>query len=128
MDPSSYKKISGPLHTTGSDLPRMLLAYMFSILGLVWDAKNTPLCPIVIDSPNQQDQEFLNEIGMLEFIRDRRPVNSQLILCLVDDQGIDFGGTVVELQGPKYQFLRPGLYAEVAEQFAAYEEASLAVD
>ncbi len=72
---------------------------MFSILGLVWDAKNSPLCPTVIESPNQQ--EFLNEVGMLEFIRGRRPESCQLILRLVDDQGIDFGGTVVELEGPK---------------------------
>lgn len=128
MDPTSYKRIAGPLHTTGSDLPRMLLAYMFSILGLVWDAKNSPLCPIVIDSPNQQDQEFLNELGMLEFIRDHRPASSQLIMCLVDDHGVDFGGTVVELQGPKYQFLRPDLYDKVVEQFAPYEEASLGVN
>jgi hypothetical protein len=57
----------------------------------------TLFCPIVIDSPNQQDQDGVNLERMLRFIRDERPRESQLVLALVDDCGIDFGGSTVEL-------------------------------
>jgi hypothetical protein len=51
----------------------------------------------VIDSPNQQDQDLANLKKMLHFIRDKRPKNSQIVLGLVDDCGVDFDGDVIEL-------------------------------
>ncbi len=71
-------------------------------------------CPIIIDSPNQQDQDFVNLKKMLGFIRDKRPKFSQLVLGLVDDCGIEFDGDVIELTD-KYQLLRRDGYADIAE-------------
>jgi hypothetical protein len=72
------------------------------MLGLIRRGENTPDCPIIIDSPNQQDQDDVNHALMLEFIRDHRPNNTQLLLCLVDDCGMDFGGSVLMLQDKDY--------------------------
>ena len=89
---------------TGSDTPRALLAYYFSILHLISEYSSSGFCPVVIDSPNQQDQDIDNLKKMLTFIRDKRPSNSRLFLGLVDDCGIEFGGDVIELSD-KYSLL-----------------------
>jgi hypothetical protein len=99
---------------TGSDLPRALLAYYYSILQLMQENSTAAFCPIVIDSPNQQDQDLVNLKKMLYFIRDQRPKHSQIVLGLVDDCGVDFDGDVIELTD-KYQLLQSRGYADVAE-------------
>jgi hypothetical protein len=110
---------------TGSDTPRALLAYYFSILHLISEYSSSVFCPVVIDSPNQQDQDIDNLKKMLTFIRDKRPADSQLILGLVDDCGIDFGGDVIELTD-KYSLLRKDGYEEVAMEVRELVEKSLA--
>ena len=52
---------------------RGLLAYYYSILHLMKEHSTAAFCPIIIDSPNQQDQDFVNLKKMLGFIRDKRP-------------------------------------------------------
>lgn len=108
------------IRETGSDRPRAILAYMFAILDLIQDGNNTPDCPIILDSPKQQDQDNANHALMLEFIRDRRPEGSQLILCLVDDNSVDFGGDVIELT-EKLWVLSADDYVQLAKAIAPYE-------
>lgn len=95
---SSYKKIDAKVSETGSDLPRALLAYYFSILHTIEEYSTSTFCPIVIDSPNQQDQDRPNWLRMLQFIRNRQQPSSQIVLALVDDLGVTFDGTVIELR------------------------------
>lgn len=115
-----YKQIDFKIHETGSDRPRAVLAYMFSILNLIRDAQNTPDCPIVLDSPNQQDQDPENHALMLKFIRDQRPPRSQLVLCLVDDCAMDFGGSVINLTQKDF-VLSQDEYSEHARTLAPFE-------
>ena len=122
---ADYKQIDSRLKETGSDRPRAILAYMFVMLGLIRRGENTPDCPIIIDSPNQQDQDDVNHALMLEFIRDHRPNNTQLLLCLVDDCGMDFGGSVLMLQDKDY-VLRQEDYEPCASELAQFESAALA--
>ncbi len=93
---ASYKKVYSKVSATGSELPRALLAYFFSILWVMNENVPGSLCPIVIDSPNQQDQDDINRQKIYGFIKDNQPMGSQLILALVDEGGIDFGGDVFE--------------------------------
>lgn len=123
---SDYKQIDSRLNETGSDRPRAILAYMFVMLGLIREAGNTPDCPIVIDSPNQQDQDAANHARMLEFIRDHRPEGSQLVLCLVDDFSMKFGGDVMTLHEKNF-VLREDEYLNCARQIAPFENAAFSL-
>jgi hypothetical protein len=120
---SDYKQIDSRLKETGSDRPRAILAYMFVMLQLIRGGENTPDCPIIIDSPNQQDQDAVNHPLMLEFIRDHRPEGSQLLLCLVDDCNMDFGGRVLILEDKDF-VLRQQDYRDCAREIAPFENAA----
>jgi hypothetical protein len=120
---SDYKQIDSRLKETGSDRPRAILAYMFVMLDLIREGENTPDCPIIIDSPNQQDQDDMNHALMLEFIRDHRPEGSQLVLCLVDDCNTDFSGRVFTLEDKDF-VLREQDYQGCAGEVAPYENAA----
>lgn len=84
---ATYQQISSRISETGSDLPRALLAYYFSILNVMAERSTSSFCPIVIDSPNQQGQDPESLASVLRFIRDRRPRTSQMILAMEDLQG-----------------------------------------
>lgn len=120
LDEDDYGNIYFKIRETGSDRPRAILAYMFAILDLIQSSGNTPDCPIILDSPKQQDQDDRNHALMLQFIRDQRPKGSQLILCLVDDNNVDFGGDVIELT-EKLWVLNADDYVPLARAIAPYE-------
>ncbi|QLY81900.1 hypothetical protein [Clostridium intestinale] len=92
----SYRNVEFSIKEMGSDLPRALLAYYYSILNLIYSHSSTVIPPMIIDSPNQQDQED-ESLKMLEFIKSNTNDNSQLILGLVNDCGIDFDGLEINL-------------------------------
>lgn len=119
LSESDYGRIDFALNETGSDRPRAVLAYMFAILQLIWTSPSSNRCPIVLDSPNQQDQDPDNHKRMLEFIRDFRPDESQLVLFAVDDCGIDFGGSVQVLDEEDYA-LSTVMYEEVSQVVNAH--------
>ncbi|MCA9111297.1 MAG: hypothetical protein KDA52_15195, partial [Planctomycetaceae bacterium] len=112
LSPKQYKNIYGTIKETGSDLPRALLAYYLAIVRTIWKYSTSTVCPMVVDSPRQQDQDDTNWIAMLECIRDERPEGSQLVMALVDDCGIDLGGAVIDLRD-KNQLLQEGEFSSV---------------
>jgi hypothetical protein len=120
-----YKEVYSQIKENGSDGPRALLAFYFAILKTIEKFSTTTICPIVIDSPNQQDQDPENWKRMLEFIRDQRPTDAQMILGLVDDAGIDMGGDVIELKDER-QLLQKDQYEEVAAEVRIYLDKALA--
>jgi len=109
------RSFASKINQTGSDLPRAVLAYSFAILQMILSADQSVFAPIVIDSPNQQDQDQPNLKTMLTFIRRNRTPDSQLILALVDPQGVDFGGTEIELT-EKRHVLDEDLYDSVGSE------------
>ncbi|WP_165071224.1 hypothetical protein [Paludisphaera rhizosphaerae] len=94
---SMTKKIYSTINATGSNLPRVLLAYFFSILSVMDKQLPGSLCPIIIDTPNQQEQDTVNRDRIYNFIKEFRPPAAQLILALVDQGDVDLGGKVIEL-------------------------------
>ena len=100
----------------GSMLPRTLLAYYFAILDLAARRSPSTVCPIVIDSPNQQAQDDHSLGLMLRFIADRRPENTQLILAIEKTMGVDLGGKLIELND-KYHLLAESEYESVKAKF-----------
>lgn len=121
-----YKEVYSQIKENGSDGPRALLAFYFAILKTIEKFSTTTLCPIVIDSPNQQDQDPENWKHMLEFIRDQRPTDAQLILGVVDDVGIDMGGDVIELNDER-QLLQKNEFESVAAEIRTYLDKALAL-
>lgn len=122
LSPKSYSRIECEIKETGSDLPRAILAYNFALLATIAKYGTSVMCPIVIDSPNQQDQDFKNYDGILKFIRDNAPSGSQIIVALVDDYNIDFGGDVV-LMDEKLHALSLDEYDDIASELKPFEVA-----
>ncbi len=118
------KKIVTSISETGSNSPRALLAYYYAVLHTIARWSTSTLCPIVIDSPHQQDQDRDNYKRMLEFIRAEQPNGVQMILAVYDDLGVSFDGAVVEL-GERESVLRSSEWEEVSQEIRPLREASL---
>jgi hypothetical protein len=118
-----YKSFDANIPESGSDLPRALLAYYYSILHAINENDSATVCPIVIDSPRQQDQDQVNWLRILNFMRDNQPTDTQLILSLVEDSGVNFGGTVIELD-EKLSVLTKEQYDSVAGELLPLIQAS----
>lgn len=119
-----FRNIAPNIKESGSDLPRAILAYNFAVLRVVGLYGTGVPAPLVIDSPKQQEQDPANEQRILNFIRDKRPANSQLILGTVSTSGVDFGGTHLVLRD-KFQALVADEYDEAREQIMPFLQASL---
>lgn len=113
--PIQSRDFSFKIAETGSDSPRAILAYQFAILSLAFERDDAVHAPLCIDSPNQQDQDTTNYRAMLEFIRDKRHPDQQLILALVDTAGVAFSGDVIELTSPR-MLLDPALDSTVGAE------------
>lgn len=100
------------LKETGSDLPRLILAYQFAILNMIWKYSDTVHSFVLIDSLNQSEQDPKNLRAMLNFLKERFPAEQQLVLGLVDAQGVQFRGKELELKKER-QLLSKADYADV---------------
>ena len=82
-----YTKIPARMTETGSDLPRAILAYFLAILKTIHKHSTALFAPIVIDSPNQQDQDPKNLAAMIELILEPGLRDTQIILGTVSLHG-----------------------------------------
>ncbi|SHR09597.1 chromosome segregation protein [Mycobacteroides abscessus subsp. abscessus] len=124
MEEGSYKAIASTIKETGSGLPRALLAYYYSILHTMNKYSTSIFCPIIIDSPNQQDQDEENLNKMMEFIFSEQPEDSQLILGLVELGEYEFDGEVIELT-EKYHLLQEKPFEELSKEVRILLDKSL---
>ena len=98
IDFDSAGKIVRKVNDTGSDQPRAVLAYHLALMKTVFQFSSALTAPMIIDSPNQQDQDATNVAAMIALIVSSRPDNGQTILGTVrlHDQKVD-DGEVIEL-------------------------------
>jgi len=80
------------IRDTGSDLPRAQLAYYYAILHTVAKYSTACMCPIILDTPLQQDQDDENARRMIRFAIERRPKDTQLVLGTVKLHGVVYDG------------------------------------
>jgi hypothetical protein len=99
---STYRYVWSQVSETGSDLPRALLAFYFSVLATIQRHSTGVFCPVIIDAPNQQGQDPDNLRRMLKFIFEHQPEGSQLIIGLEDLRGVEPNGKVVELHDKEH--------------------------
>jgi energy-coupling factor transporter ATP-binding protein EcfA2 len=71
------------LNALGSDLPRSLLAQYFAFLHTMDEFTSFVLCPMIIDSPFQQEQDPANREAILEFTLSKRLKDQQMILATI---------------------------------------------
>ena len=119
----SYADFTSKIHDQGSDQPRAVLAYTFSILQLMQTRASSAFCPIIIDSPIQQEQDAVNHQRILEFIKKNQPNESQLILGVVDTKNVDFSGDVITLN-QKRHVLREDEYNRATEEMMPFIRAA----
>lgn len=112
-----YKAITTRIESkeTGSSRPRALIAYYFTFFHLMMKYSSSTYCPIIIDSPNQQDQDIEHIDKIMGFINHNQPASSQMILGLAETYGEDFNCKVIELK-EKYSLLQKSEYEEVADE------------
>lgn len=95
-------KIPARIDETGSDLPRAVLAYFLATIQTISEYSTSLFAPIVIDSPNQQDQDDINVAKMIDLIISERPEQAQVILGTVSLHGREIeNGSIIDLTEKK---------------------------
>jgi len=85
--PIDYNKLFGS--GGAAEGTRAVLAYQLAIFKLIDYSKNEVLSPLVIDTPNQQEQAIHNYDRIIGLITENIPKHSQLILCAMDNEQLD---------------------------------------
>jgi hypothetical protein len=80
---------------------------------------NSSLCPLIIDTPVQQDQDAANAARMIETCLNGAPVDMQIILGTVGLHDVKYGGFTIKTEN-KYQLLNKNDYEEVSAHFKPY--------
>jgi hypothetical protein len=119
LSEESYKAIDCHIRETGSDLPRGLLAYYYAFLHTMKRYSTSAFCPIVVDTPVQQDQDATNAARMISFCLRETPNDSQLVLGTVSLHGVKYDGHVIETD-TKNKLLKTALFEEVTEILKPY--------
>lgn len=118
----SYKQIDCVINETGSDLPRALLAYYYAFVNTMRASSASVLCPLIVDSPVQQDQDPANATRMIQFALEHVPDDMQLILGSVSLHGAVYDGYSIEIEG-KRSLLQSDAYDEVSGIMKPYYDA-----
>ncbi|MCB4438545.1 hypothetical protein LHL20_20155 [Alteromonas sp. McT4-15] len=126
LNDNAFKSITSSLDESGSDLPRAVLAYFFATQSAIRENGNSTLFPVIIDAPNQQEQDPDNLKKMLEFIYAQRAPEQQLIVGMVEDAGVEFEGDMLVFD-KKYSVLNESEYFLHASELREYEAANLAL-
>lgn len=126
LNDNAFKNITSNLDESGSDLPRAVLAYFFATQSAIRENGNSTLFPMIIDSPNQQEQDPDNLKKMLEFIYAQRAPAQQLVVGMVEDAGVEFEGEMLVFD-KKYSVLNESEYLLHATEIREYEAANLAL-
>ncbi|MCQ9635164.1 hypothetical protein MP477_09390 [Chryseobacterium sp. WG23] len=109
-----FDRLDNKINEQGSNLPRALLAYYFAFLHITNNYSTSTFCPIVVDSPNQQEQDEENRKAIMNFIYNNQPEESQIILGVVDDIDTElFDGDIIKLEDDKYSLLKKEYFQDV---------------
>lgn len=113
-------KIPARIRETGSDLPRAILSYFLAIIQTISKHSSSIFAPIVVDSPNQQDQDDTNVAKMIDLIISERPNQAQVVLGTVSLHGRKVeNGKVIDLTEKK-SVLRVSEFETVSASLRPY--------
>ena len=97
---ADYKSFDKQIKTNalGSDLPRSLLAQCFAFLHTMAKFNPAIVCPLVLDSPLQQEQDEENIGAIFKFIMSRVLPGQQLFLGTLNTDNAPKGTIPVDLE------------------------------
>lgn len=119
-----WDNIRPTIRETGNRAPRLLLAYNYAILHTIHEFSTSCFCPIVVDTPLQQDPDPVNSEKMIRFAIDDRPEGSQLVLATGSLHGAEFLGREINPEN-KEQLLRADQYEAVRTHMLPFLNAVL---
>ncbi|WP_457091824.1 hypothetical protein, partial [Microvirga sp. P5_D2] len=88
-DNDAITKITGKIVETGSEHPRLLLAYILSLSDTIHRFTTSFTAPLVIDSPVQQEQDRTNAPAIVKLVTSKRPNGGQTIIGTISLHGIE---------------------------------------
>ena len=134
LEADDYKTYEKQIKTNalGSDLPRSLLAQYLAFLHTMAKFNPSIACPLVLDSPIQQEQDKENSEAIFGFIFSRVLAGQQLILGTLTVDIAPVGvvpanAKRIELK-QEYGLLQKEQYADVLAQIGKMHEATLAAE
>lgn len=86
-DNDAVTKIAGNMVETGSEQPRLLLAYVLALADTVQKYTTAFSAPLVIDSPVQQEQDMSNAPAIIRQVIAKRPNGGQTIIGTISLHG-----------------------------------------
>lgn len=98
FEAAAKKGVSPKINETGSYGPRAILAYHFALLHTIREFTTSCLCPIILDTPLQQDQDATNAAAIMAFALKNKPRDMQLVLGTVSLHGAKYDGHVINPQ------------------------------
>lgn len=93
--PEVHGRVAPTINETGSYGSRSILAYHYALLHTIRAFTTSALCPIVLDTPLQQDQDADNATAMIRFALKNRPDDMQLVLGTVSLHDVDYEGHII---------------------------------
>lgn len=87
---------------SGSVRTRMIFGYFLALISIIKKRSTACFCPIVIDSPRQNDVDSPNWKLMLELLKEELPTESQCIMSLIEHDGVDYEGEEIVLDNARH--------------------------
>ncbi|MCC3344556.1 hypothetical protein [Psychrobacter sanguinis] len=84
-DYSKLKKVNGG----DAEKTRIILAYRLTILELIKMRQTEVISPLIIDTPNQQDQNADNYQVIIDYLNNHLNDDTQIILCAMSNSIVD---------------------------------------
>ena len=129
LDESDYSEPTRVIRNNalGSDLPRALLAQYFALLHTMKKFGGTKIFPLIIDSPQQQEQDSSNLDAIFEFIFTKTLDGQQLILGTISTQALSSeiipeDVNRITISDEKYSVLRRDQFSEAIADVSQMHE------
>jgi len=121
----TFLKLRPVIDTTGSDLPRLILAYHYAVLHTVAEFSTSVFAPIVFDTAQHQDQDETNINAMIEFAFEQRPADTQFVFGTVGLHNYQYSGATVISQ-EKGRLLSKASYEQARLDISPFVEQLMA--
>lgn len=120
ISPLSYSKIIS--EGGAAENSRAILAYYIAIFSLVEKYKNEVVSPLVIDTPNQQEQSENNYSNIVNLILNKISKNNQVIICaMTNPQLAPLAQIAHIIKLDNSKLLDPEQYVEIKKIFDSWE-------
>ncbi|MFV0537826.1 MAG: hypothetical protein ACK5M3_10685, partial [Dysgonomonas sp.] len=118
--PLDYQKIA--IEGGGAENARAMFAYYLTIYSMSLHSESLIKSPLIIDTPNQQEQASFNYDSMVELIMNKISLNNQIFICAIDNNVLDKfkeEAQVIVLT-EKDQLFENNIYKQAKEEFLKY--------